>query len=104
MAALTAMADEGVVENARRIGAEVLAPGLAELADRHAMVGEVRGAGVFWAVELVADPETREPVPLATMAQLKKDLVAAGCCPCRQTTASTSCPPRWSLRTRPGRA
>ncbi|NKZ15075.1 aspartate aminotransferase family protein [Mycolicibacterium septicum DSM 44393] len=62
VATINAMADEGMVENAATIGAEVLAPGLAELAAKHRSVGEVRGAGVFWAVELVADQETREPL------------------------------------------
>ncbi|MBN3507519.1 aspartate aminotransferase family protein [Mycolicibacterium septicum] len=62
VATINAMADEGMVENAAKIGAEVLAPGLAELAAKHRSVGEVRGAGVFWAVELVADQETREPL------------------------------------------
>ncbi|WP_166904121.1 aspartate aminotransferase family protein [Mycobacterium sp. DL440] len=62
VATINAMADEGMVENAATIGAEVLAPGLAELAAKHRSIGEVRGAGVFWAVELVADQQTREPL------------------------------------------
>jgi taurine--2-oxoglutarate transaminase len=62
VATMTAMADEGIVENAARLGTDVLGPGLAELAERHPCVGEVRGLGVFWALELVADPETREPL------------------------------------------
>ncbi|MGV0770634.1 aminotransferase class III-fold pyridoxal phosphate-dependent enzyme [Mycobacterium syngnathidarum] len=62
VATINAMADEGMVENAATIGTEVLAPGLAELAAKHRSVGEVRGAGVFWAVELVADQQTREPL------------------------------------------
>ena len=62
VATINAMADEGMVENAAKIGAEVLAPGLAELAAKHRSVGEVRGAGVFWAVELVKDQTSREPL------------------------------------------
>jgi taurine--2-oxoglutarate transaminase len=54
--------DEGIVEHARLIGSDVIAPGLAELAARHPSVGEVRGLGVFWAIELVRDRETREPL------------------------------------------
>jgi len=56
------MRDEGIVEHARRIGAEVFAPGFADLAARHPSIGEVRGRGVFWALELVADRTTREPL------------------------------------------
>lgn len=62
VATINAMAEEGIVDNAARIGDEVLGPGLRELATRHPSVGEVRGAGVFWAVELVADRQTREPL------------------------------------------
>ncbi|MGV9713864.1 aminotransferase class III-fold pyridoxal phosphate-dependent enzyme [Gordonia sp. NPDC003424] len=62
VATINAMADEQIVENAERIGREILGPGLAELAARHPSVGEVRGAGVFWAIELVADRTTREPL------------------------------------------
>lgn len=62
VATINAMADEGMVENAARIGAEVIGPELERIAQRHPSVGEVRGAGVFWAVELVKDSETREPL------------------------------------------
>jgi taurine--2-oxoglutarate transaminase len=54
--------EEQIVENARRIGTDVLGPGLAALAERHPSVGEVRGLGVFWALELVRDRRTREPL------------------------------------------
>lgn len=62
VATLNVMEDEGMVANAARIGSEVLGPGLADLAARHPSVGEVRGLGVFQAIELVANPETREPL------------------------------------------
>ncbi|MEW5808896.1 MAG: aspartate aminotransferase family protein [Actinomycetota bacterium] len=62
VATITAMEDEGMVGNAARIGADVLGPGLRQLAARHRSVGEVRGLGVFWAIELVADQKTREPL------------------------------------------
>ena len=59
VASITAMKEEGIVENAARIGTEVLGPGLNGLADRHPVIGEVRGLGVFWALDLVSDRETR---------------------------------------------
>jgi taurine---2-oxoglutarate transaminase len=62
VATINAMEDEGIVDNAARIGADVIGPGLAEIARRHPCVGEVRGLGVFWAVELVADRATKEPL------------------------------------------
>lgn len=62
VATINTMAEEGIVENAARIGETVIGPALTEIAGRHRSVGEVRGQGVFWAVELVADPVTREPL------------------------------------------
>lgn len=62
VATLQVMHDERLVEHADRIGAEVIGPRLRELAERHPSVGEIRGAGVFWALELVANQETREPL------------------------------------------
>jgi taurine--2-oxoglutarate transaminase len=53
--------EEGIIDNARQIGSDVLGPGLAALAERHPSIGEVRGLGVFWALELVRDRSTREP-------------------------------------------
>jgi len=81
VATLDAMADEGVVENARAIGSDVLAPGLADLAARHEMIGDVRGLGVFWALDLVADRGTREPVDASVIAQLKRELLDRGLLP-----------------------
>ncbi|MFI1755059.1 aspartate aminotransferase family protein [Streptomyces sp. NPDC020571] len=62
VATLNVMAEEGVVEHAARLGAEVVEPALRELAERHPSVGEVRGTGMFWALELVKNRETREPL------------------------------------------
>src|SRR6478752_1480295 len=62
VATINAMEDEAMVANAKRIGSDVLGPGLRELAAKHRCVGEVRGLGVFWAIELVADQQTREPL------------------------------------------
>ena len=81
VANLTAMAEEGVVEHARQIGTDELGPGLEALADKHEVIGEVRGTGVFWAVELVADRDSREPLAAADMGRLKGDLTQAGLLP-----------------------
>lgn len=62
VATINAMTDEGILDNAARIGAEVIGPALRDMATRHPSIGEVRGLGVFWALELVADRETREPL------------------------------------------
>ncbi len=62
VATIDAMKDEGIVENAARIGTLVLGPGLRDLADRHPLIGEVRGLGVFWALDLVSDRASRKPL------------------------------------------
>ncbi|MFN8073825.1 MAG: aminotransferase class III-fold pyridoxal phosphate-dependent enzyme [Kineosporiaceae bacterium] len=59
VANMTVMVEEGVVEHADRLGREVFGPGLRELAARHEIVGEVRGVGGFWALELVNDRSTK---------------------------------------------
>jgi taurine--2-oxoglutarate transaminase len=61
VASIEAFRDEGIVEHAAAIG-EVLGDGLAGLADKHESIGEVRGLGLFYGVELVKDRETREPL------------------------------------------
>ncbi len=62
VATINAMEEEAMVANAARIGAEVLGPGLQGLAAKHPSVGEVRGLGVFWAIERIKDPSTRAPL------------------------------------------
>jgi len=53
---------ESVLERVRDLGERVVEPRLRELAEKHRSVGEVRGKGMFWALELVLDRETREPL------------------------------------------
>jgi len=62
VASINIFKEEGIVEHARALGTDVIGPELAKIADRHPSVGEVRGLGVFWAVELVRDRATREPL------------------------------------------
>ena len=77
VASIDAVTEEGIVENAKRIGEDVLGPGLRELADRHPVIGEVRGLGVFWALDLVADRVTREPLaPYGATSAAMGELVA----------------------------
>ena len=73
------MTDEGMVENAARLGVEVFGPGLAKLAANHPSVGEVRGIGAFWAIELVANQETREPLSPYGASSPAMDATAAAC-------------------------
>jgi taurine---2-oxoglutarate transaminase len=62
VASINIFEEEGIIEHARSLGSDVIAPGLADLAGRHPSVGEVRGLGVFWALELVRNRETHAPL------------------------------------------
>jgi taurine--2-oxoglutarate transaminase len=74
--AIRCMEDDQVIEHAAHIGTDVLGPGLHELASRHQSVGEVRGLGCFFAVELVKDPSTREGlVPFNAAGDAAKPMV-----------------------------
>jgi taurine--2-oxoglutarate transaminase len=74
VASINIFEEEGIIQNARTIGDTVLGPRLRQLAAKHDVIGEVRGLGVFWAMELVADRGTRAPVDMATMQRF-----VAGC-------------------------
>jgi len=60
VASIKIFEDDDIVGRSRRLGEEVFAPRLAEMAERHPSVGDVRGLGCFWAVELVKDRTTKE--------------------------------------------
>jgi len=57
---LDILADETLAENAAARGDE-LAAGLADLATRHPLIGDIRGMGLFWGVDLVTDQTSRTP-------------------------------------------
>jgi taurine--2-oxoglutarate transaminase len=59
VASIEAYREEGVVDNAAEVGA-YLGGELRALADKHPSIGDVRGLGCFWGVELVKNRETRE--------------------------------------------
>ncbi len=60
LAVLDVLADEDLVANANRVG-DYLIERLNELAEEHALIGDVRGSGLFIAVDLVEDRESRRP-------------------------------------------
>jgi len=62
MAVLDVLEEEGLQENARRVGEYILA-GLRVLKDRHPVIGDVRGLGLYAGVEFVENRATRVPAP-----------------------------------------
>ncbi|MEE9095214.1 aspartate aminotransferase family protein [Pseudarthrobacter phenanthrenivorans] len=81
VASIEAFEEEDIVGNAARIGRDHLEPGLRTLAEKHSVIGEVRGRGVFWALELVQDRSTRVPVAPEYMGRLKAELLRLGLLP-----------------------
>jgi 4-aminobutyrate aminotransferase/(S)-3-amino-2-methylpropionate transaminase len=60
-AVLGMLEDGTILDNGRRVGAAMLSA-LHELAGRHPIIGDVRGAGMLLAVELVSDRAAKTPV------------------------------------------
>ena len=60
LAVLDVMEEEGLQENARLVGSHLM-DALRSLGHRHAIIGDVRGVGLFIGVELVRDRATLEP-------------------------------------------
>jgi 4-aminobutyrate aminotransferase / (S)-3-amino-2-methylpropionate transaminase / 5-aminovalerate transaminase len=62
LAVLDVFEDEHLVERADYIG-EVMRGRMLEWQERHPQIGDVRGLGAMLALELVEDPETKQPAP-----------------------------------------
>jgi 4-aminobutyrate aminotransferase-like enzyme len=60
LAVLDVIEDEGLQENAHRVGGALRA-GLDELVGRHAIAGAAHGMGLYLGLDLVRDRETKEP-------------------------------------------
>lgn len=65
LASLDVLEDERLIERSAELG-EWLGGRLRTLADKHPSVGDVRGMGLFWTLELVKDRSSKEPLRKAT--------------------------------------
>ena len=77
LATLTALLDEGLVENAARVGAHLLGT----LRDRlmpHRHVADVRGLGLAIGVEMVTDKTARTPVSVGFIRDALQELLRRG--------------------------
>ena len=82
LAVLDVIERERVLANVHEVGA-YLGPKLAALAERHPLLGDVRGKGLFWGLEMVADRDTRQPARTAAERArdgLRRRGVLAGTC------------------------
>ena len=98
VATIDVMAEEKMIENAAAIGESVIKPLLQELMAKHKVIGEVRGKGVFWALDLVTDRATRAPLaPYGASSPAMNELVAAckklGLFPFNNYNRMHICPP-----------
>jgi 4-aminobutyrate aminotransferase-like enzyme len=73
-AVLDVMQDESLLQNAETVGSYARA-GLSRLANKHEVIGDVRGAGLFFGAELVLDRSTKAPATAyaARVANAMKD-------------------------------
>ena len=83
VASIRVMQDEALVERSKQLG-EMLLASLQDMAMRHPSIGDVRGVGLFAAVELVSDHADRTPLtqgeaaPPTVMKELVQSLTSAG--------------------------
>ena len=54
--------EEKIPERVKKLGEEIVKPRLEAWKEKYSIVGDIRGLGLFWAIELVKDKETREPL------------------------------------------
>lgn len=69
--------DENLLENTTQMGAYMMER-LCELQDKHAVIGQVRGKGLFLGAELVSDRETRAPMAEAQVQAVVGDCMGQG--------------------------
>ncbi|WP_230085663.1 MULTISPECIES: aspartate aminotransferase family protein [Arthrobacter] len=92
---------DGILAHVRDLGSRVVKPILESWLHKHPSVGEIRGQGLFWAVELVTNKDTREPlVPFNAageaarpMAEVVAACKARGVWPMTNNNRVHICPP-----------
>ena len=69
--------DEGLLDNTVKMGARMM-DNLRALMDKHRVIGDVRGSGLFCGAELVADRSTKEAADEKKVAAVVADCMAQG--------------------------
>jgi 4-aminobutyrate aminotransferase-like enzyme len=64
-AVLDVIEEQHLMNNAKEVG-DYIRRGFARLAERHALIGDIRGEGLWVGVELVRDRQTKEPATAET--------------------------------------
>jgi taurine-pyruvate aminotransferase len=74
---LAIIEEENLLENTALMG-DYMLDQLRALQDRHKVIGDVRGKGLFLGAELVSDRTTKEPVPEKMAQAVVADCMAQG--------------------------
>ena len=69
--------EENLLDNVNKMG-EYLLERLHELKDKHALIGDVRGKGLFVGAELVQDRDSKEPVEEGVLMRIAADCLQQG--------------------------
>ena len=77
LATIEVYEDDGLLDNSVKMG-DHLGKALEDIKKRHPSVGDVRYIGLFSAIELVENRETKKPLPAEVMADVKKALLDSG--------------------------
>jgi 4-aminobutyrate aminotransferase-like enzyme len=88
-ATVSAIAEEKLCENSAAVGAKMLAR-LQEMAERHPIIGDVRGRGLLIGVDLVKDRTTREPIDKSTCTWIFQEALRRG-------VLTMAYAPRWRI-------
>lgn len=71
--------EQQILQHVNTLANDIIAPRLHDMYTRHEVIGDVRGLGMFWALELVKDRATREPlVPFAAKGEDNAPMAAVG--------------------------
>ena len=77
-AVLETIVEEGLAARAEEMG-KIMRTGFAKLAERHEMIGDVRGRGLLLGIEFVADRQTKAPAPEVGAAVSQRCLELGAC-------------------------
>jgi 4-aminobutyrate aminotransferase/(S)-3-amino-2-methylpropionate transaminase len=77
LASVQTIKEEKLWDNSARVGAQMLAR-MQVMKEKYAFVGEVRGAGLFLALEMVKDRKSKDPVATSVMKQVYGECVKRG--------------------------
>jgi 4-aminobutyrate aminotransferase/(S)-3-amino-2-methylpropionate transaminase len=77
LAVLDLIERDGLLDRANVVG-DAMMGRLRALEERHPQVGEVRGRGAMCAMELVEDPDTKEPLVADTMNRIAREALERG--------------------------